>query len=122
MPPMWPTSGWMMSTDCASNSSRNSIRSWMRSPVAIGRVGFFRALPTALLFSRGARPPHRRDQRDLVQRLGVVQLEVAGAERVQLQRPVPALDHRGGRLVEGLGGALDRGPAVGVTLGLFSDP
>ena len=48
--------------------------------------------------------------------LGVVELEVAGAERVELQGPVAALDDALGRLVVGLRGALGGVPAVGVRL------
>src|SRR3981081_4677301 len=36
MPPKWVMSGWMMSADCCSNSSRYSCRAWIRSPVATG--------------------------------------------------------------------------------------
>lgn len=50
---MWPTSGWMMSAACDSKSSRNSIRSWMRSPVAIGMSTFSATLDSALRFSGG---------------------------------------------------------------------
>ena len=130
---MWPTSGWMMSAACDSNSSRNSIRSWMRSPVAIGSVDLLGDLRQRLEVLRRHRllqpgragtAPARAASRTAVgglkrpcississasgpiasrtasisetdvPRLGVVQLEVAGAERVDLQRPVAALDHR----------------------------
>ena len=43
----------MMSAACDSNSSRNSIRSWMRSPVATGRSTFPATLASAFRFSGG---------------------------------------------------------------------
>ena len=152
---MWPTSGWMMSAAWSSNSSRNSMRSWMRSPVAIGSRVCAATFASALRFSGGHRllQPARVERRQHRWRAGsavagqnrpcississasgpiasrtasisetecsvsrVVQLEVAGAERVDLQRPVAALDDLLRRLVVLLRGALDGVPAVGVRL------
>src|SRR3954467_8983187 len=57
---------------------------------------------------------NRLDQSDRPQALVAVELEVAGAERIQLERPVAALDHGPRRRRELLGRALDRVPPVRV--------
>ncbi len=67
---------------------------------------------------RADRVPHGLDERDRVQGLLVVQLEVPGAEGVDLQRLVAALHDPLRRLVVRLRGPLGRVPPVGVRLDL----